>query len=109
MNGELKELIDIINIACQYLTSGKSANFGEMGKIVINGCLSLFPKIIVSYSDEKMSDIAEEATYWPAQIERIMNTLDGEDSFAMFDVLFNETRANLIYISEEYEKRGIIL
>ena len=109
MNGELEELINLLDETCRYLVEMKKSDFAEGGKNVINKCLALFPKIIVSYSDPRMADISEDATYWPAQLERIINVLEGGDSFAAIDVLYNETRENLKFISNEYAKRGIAL
>lgn len=106
---ELVKLIDLINDTCICLVSGDLTTFAEKGTLVINSCFSVFPKIIAAYSDERMVDLSEDATYWPAQLERIMNTLNNNDLFASFDVLYNETRANLIYIKEEYEQRGVAI
>ena len=55
-----------------------------------------FPEIIISYSDPLLSDVAEDASYWSAQLERIVSTLNQSDKFNKIDVLYQETRTNLL-------------
>lgn len=69
--------------------------------------MMIFPVIIAKYSDPRMKDHAEEAKYWPAQLERILNAFGAGDDFATADVLYNETRANLIELKYVLEKKGI--
>ena len=57
---------------------------------------SCFPKIIISYSEPALSEVASDATYWSAQLGRLIEVLNKDDKFARVDVLYQETRTNLI-------------
>ena len=105
----LNELIDLLKNVSTELLSGKLNKFEASCGQIINISMELFPKIIVSYSDPKMEDLREDATYWPMQLERVINTIQGKDIFAMYDVLYCETRANLIGLKQIYMERAIEL
>ena len=69
---------------------------------------ALFPVIIASYEDPRMSEHAGDAKYWPDQLERIINALNTGDDFATADVLYNETRANLVELRGIMREKGMI-
>ena len=55
-----------------------------------------FPQIILSYSDPLLADVAQDATYWSGRLGRIIDALNGQDEFGRIDVLYQETRSNLL-------------
>lgn len=55
-----------------------------------------FPQIIVSYSDPLLSEVSGDAVYWSEQIGRIIDALSMDDKFIRIDVLYQETRTNLL-------------
>ncbi len=69
----------------------------------------IFPRIIACYSDPRMSDHAEDAAYWPAQLNRIVDAFNGSDDMSVLDILYNETRANLIELDGILKDKGISL
>lgn len=73
-----------------------------------NSLAESFSKIVTYYADPRMSDHFEDAKYWPGQLERIMNALSTGDDLATADILYNETRANLIELKDILEERGIL-
>ena len=55
-----------------------------------------FPRIIISYSDPLLAEVASDATYWSGQLGQIIEALNQNDKFVRIDTLYQETRANLI-------------
>ena len=90
-------LIDMLGECAELLWLLRTEQFREKFSEVISKLFEVVPQIIVSYSDEKMNDISEDALYWPNQINKIMGIVDGgNDIFALSDALYYELRANLI-------------
>ncbi len=55
-----------------------------------------FPTIVESYSGAELKAVADDALYWSSQLDRILGAIDGKDKFVKLDVLYQETRTNLI-------------
>ena len=103
----IEALLNLIDEACEYLVQGDMRKYSYKAQQILDSCFVEFPKIIVAYSDAKMADIADEATYWPSQLERIINAINDNDRFKIFDILRCETRENLSYIMNEMLNRGV--
>ena len=103
----MNELIDKIEESVSQLLRYDTKGFGESAHDIVNMMMTILPAIINCYNDPKMSDVREDALYWPGQLERIIKVLENDDSFELADVLYNETRANLIELRDMLVKRGI--
>ncbi len=75
---------------------------------LVNQMIAGLPTIVLYYTDPRMTEHAGDATYWPAQIERIIKALGEGDDIATADVLYNETRANLIELRDILTEKGMI-
>ncbi len=104
----MNELIDKIEESVVKLLKYDTKGFGESAQESVNMMMALLPAIINCYSDPKMEDLREDAVYWPGQLERVINTLESEDSLEIIDVLYNETRCNLIELRDTLAKRGLL-
>ncbi len=103
----MNELIDKIEICASELLAYETKSFGAHAQEFVNAMMALLPSIINCYNDPQMSDVREDALYWPGQLERIIKTLEDDDSFELIDVLYNETRANLVELRDMLVKRGL--
>ena len=75
---------------------------------LVDMMILVFPAIIDCYNSPKLSDLREDATYWPGQLERVIKALHGVDHFEVVDVLYNETYANLVELRDILMQRGIM-
>ncbi|MBE5848660.1 MAG: hypothetical protein E7298_00650 [Lachnospiraceae bacterium] len=75
---------------------------------LVNMMVAVFPAIINIYSNPKMSDLRDDASYWPGQLERVVEAINGGDHFEVVDVLYSETRANLIELREVLTRRDLL-
>lgn len=69
----------------------------------------VYPSIITLYDHPKMVERADEKVYWLNQLKRTNDVLAGEDSMAQMDVLYFETRSNLLEIMDVAAEKGIAL
>lgn len=69
----------------------------------------IMPIIIRTYQSPKLTDLQDECTQWMQQLNRIMETIAGDDVFAIADVLYFEMAENLRYFRQLIEDRGIEL
>ncbi len=104
----MDELIEKIEEAVSLLLQGETDEFGELAQQLVDAMMAIFPAVISAYNDPRMSDLREDATYWPGQLERIIDSLEKGDMFEITDVLYNETRPNLIEIRDTLRERGVI-
>ncbi len=104
----MNELIDKIEDSIVKLFAYDTKGFGDSAHEIINMMMALVPTIINCYNNPKMSDVREDALYWPAQLERVIKALENDDSFELVDVLYNETRPNLMELRDMLEKRGLL-
>ncbi|MBR6160001.1 MAG: hypothetical protein IKQ40_06825 [Lachnospiraceae bacterium] len=75
---------------------------------LINTLIPVFTKIVSYYAVPEMAEYAQDASYWPGQLERILNALNMGDDFALVDVLYNETRANILELKGILVQKGLI-
>lgn len=104
----MDELIEKIEEAVSYLLQSENVKYEELAQQLVDAMMAIFPAIIISYNDPRMSDLKEDAAYWPGQLERIIAALEKGDLFEVTDVLYNETRPNLIEIRDVLKERGVI-
>lgn len=91
----MKELITILDRISGEVLVGDIGKYKEDITLFLANFLQFMPKLISYYSKPQMSDLAGDATYWPAQYERIVDAVNRYDDFYLVDVLYNETYANL--------------
>ena len=103
----MNELIDKIEESVSHLLRYDTTRFGESAQAVVNALMNILPAIISCYNDPKMSDVKEDALYWPGQVERIIKVLETDDCFEIADVLYNETRPNLMELKNIIIERGL--
>ena len=92
----LQELIDLLEKMTGQLMMNQMDDFKDEITELSRLMEMSFPAIISSYADEKLKDVSADAGYWSEQLGRIIDTLNMDDKFARIDVLYQETRANLI-------------
>lgn len=82
-------------------------SYAQQAQKLVDDMMALLPTIINCYTDPKMTDIREDALYWPGQMERIIGALESHDRFEAVDVLYNETYPNLIELRDMLKERGL--
>lgn len=105
----MDELMFLIEETCRKLLAGKDNEFRECFEKTLREMMAIFPKLIVAYSNPTMSDMAQDAVYWPQQLERIIQTADSQDKIALFDVLYSETYMNLIEVNGIMNERKVLI
>ena len=93
---KLHELIDLLEKMTGQLMMNQMDDYKDTIPELSKLMEMCFPKIIISYSDPLLKDVSEDAVYWSDQLGRIIETLKLDDKFARMDVLYQETRANLV-------------
>nr|MCR5649858.1 hypothetical protein [Lachnospiraceae bacterium] len=84
----MDELIDRIEQTVSELMQYDMEHFGPDAQEMVNHMMVLFPAIIECYKDPRMTDVKEDALYWPGQLERIIKSLEKGDYFEIVDVLY---------------------
>lgn len=105
----LNELISKIETVISHLLQAEYDEYANAVSDLVNSMIQNFPIIIAYYYNPLMSEYAEDATYWPGQLERIVNTINSGDELAVCDVLYNETYPNLLELKDILCKKGISL
>lgn len=82
--------------------------YAQQAQKTVDDMMALLPAIINCYSDPKMSDVREDALYWPGQMERMIRAFENNDRFEAVDVLYNETYPNLIELRDMLKNRGLL-
>lgn len=101
LRDKLEALIKELEIDTENILRNRRQDFKDNYQRLLTMMFDILPDIISSYSDERMTDLKDDATYWPAQVEKIVSLVtDGSDALAMADALYFELCGNLI----EYQK-----
>ncbi len=93
---KIQELIDLLEKMTGQLMMNQMDDFKDTIPELSMLMGLCFPTIVSSYADESMKQVSDDALYWSNQLGRIVETLNKDDKFAKIDVLYQETRANLI-------------
>lgn len=104
----MDELITEIEETVIALMKYDMEKYSKLAQDVVNKMMAVFPVIINCYGDPRMSDLKEDATYWPGQLERVINALGTGDYFEVVDVLYSETRSNLVELKEVLDRKGLL-
>ena len=97
---KLQDLIDLLEAMTQALMLNAMDEYQDRIPLLSSLMEVCFPAIIMAYSDPLLKEVSEDATYWSDQLGRIIEALNNDDKFARIDVLYQETRANLIAFLE---------
>lgn len=103
----MNELIQLIEETVSALMRYDMEEYAEKAQKLVDDMMTHLPSIINCYIDPKMSDVREDALYWPGQMERMIKALESHDRFEAVDVLYNETYPNLTELKAMLEERGI--
>lgn len=103
----MDELIDKIEETVEYLMKYDMTGYAVSAQELADMMMAVFPSVIMRYSDPAMAEYAGDAVYWPKQLERILGAFEGGDDFATADILYNETRANLMELRDILKEKGI--
>lgn len=93
---KIQELIDLLEKMTGQLMMNQMDDFKDTIPELSALMELCFPAIVSSYADESMKQVSGDALYWSDQLGRIIDTLNMDDKFTRIDVLYQETRANLI-------------
>lgn len=104
----MNELIIQIKETISALIKYDMEIYAQQAQKLVDDMMALLPTIINCYSDPKMSDVREDALYWPGQMDRIIKALESHDRFEAVDVLYNETYPNLIELKNMLKERGLL-
>lgn len=103
----MNELIGKIEETVAALFLYNMEKYAPLAQELAGMLMNMLPGIIECYSRPGMEDVRGDAAYWPGQLQRIIDALGGGDFFEVTDVLYNETRPNLIELRDMLEKRGV--
>ncbi len=93
---KLQELADLLEEMTGYMMLNAMDDYQEKIPTLSALLETCFPKIIISYSEPALSEVASDATYWSEQLGRLVEVLNKDDKFARIDALYHESRTNLI-------------
>lgn len=105
----LKNLIGLLRLLTEYLLNNEMRQFNETMKELSELLSFVFPLIISSYAKPELKDVAGDVLYWSEQLGKIVCVLEEEDRFQIIDILYYETRENLINYQRLIEERGIVI
>lgn len=103
----MNELIELIEKTSYALIDNDTRTFADSASALNMKLWDVFPIIIGSYANPLMKDISQEALFWPAQMEKIINVLLEKDYFKIVDVLYYETRTQLLRYQNIIKERGL--
>ncbi len=104
----MDELITKIEETVSCLLQYDLQRYAVLARETAGMMMTLFPAITDSYKNTAMEEFRDDAAYWPEQLQRVIDALGNGDYFEVTDVLFNETRPNLIELKGILEQKGIL-
>lgn len=105
----LKNLIGLLRLLTVHLLNNEMARFNGAMQELSELLGVIFPLIISSYTKPQLQDVAADALYWSEQLGKIVGVLEEEDRFKIIDVLYYETRENLMNYQRMITERGIVI
>lgn len=105
----MEVIIYKIRVVISHLLQAEYDEYADGISDLVNSMIQTFPTIISYYYNPLMSEYVSDATYWPGQLERIVNTVKSGDELAVADVLYNETYPNLLELKDILCQKGISL
>lgn len=72
--------------------------------VIATNLLNLFPEMLKIYQKLEINHRTYDITYWPKQLERIIQTNEKQDIFSLIDILYFETRESLLLFMEDVKQ-----
>jgi len=107
LNSNIESIKRIIDDYIPYLMFSGKVQSGKHMAVLSKGLAEIMPQIIAVYDDDRMAAYAEDRNYWPAQLERIISSLESGDAFMAYDALVNEFKENLTLLQAILKEIGI--
>ncbi len=104
MNELIKKIEDVVTKLIKY----DNEAYAEAAQSLVSDIMVQLPEIVKYYADPAMSENAQDAQYWPGQLDRIIGALNTGDDIATVDILYNETRANLVELRDILDEKGLL-
>ncbi len=105
----LKNLTGLLRLLTVDLLNNEMEQFNESMKELSELLGNVLPLIISSYAKPELKDVSRDVLYWSEQLGKIVSVLEEEDRFKMIDILYYETRENLINYERLIEERGVVI
>lgn len=105
---KIDELVEQIEQISRLCLSNETTDLKKVLAYIYNNIADTFPAIIKSYDLPELSEYVEERGYWASQIQRITDACSGEDRFLVVDVIYQETRANLVEYRDRLIQKGLV-
>lgn len=103
---QISELIDIIDRICQLMIENKPVAATKLLPDFTAKLMELYPGIIESYQRPELEEVRGDMVYWTNQLERMLQVIQGDDVFLLIDVLYFETRENLLLYRKMMDRIG---
>ncbi|MFT3984499.1 MAG: hypothetical protein QM697_11375 [Lachnospiraceae bacterium] len=89
----------MITILEEYTVSMLLSDENSREKLLVSfseKMMDVFPRIIETYSLPEFEAVSEDKVYWEKQLKEIVLAIAQTDCFKIIDVLYFETRKNLL-------------
>lgn len=96
----VSDLICILEKMVKYLLENEMSEYNDSIRDLSKLLSETIPVIISSYSRPELKEVASDAVYWSNQLAKIVEVMESKDRFKILDVLYYETRNNLISYKE---------
>lgn len=106
---KIEELIDLINAIGENIAKEEVEKTDVLMQNLPPLLNYVFPNIVQSYLCDELAESRGDMEYWVQQLERIIYAMQGKDRFALFDILYCETKENLLFYLDMVKKAGIVL
>ena len=103
---KIDQIIVIIDEICRLLILNETQEADLLMPEFSTLLMETFPVIVESYLRPDFAEVKEDMYYWTSQLERMIQTIRGEDRFLLIDVLHYETRENLLLYQKMIEGRA---
>lgn len=109
MEHNIDLLNDLLKRYAGLLTHNNLKGSNALIPKIVELLTKIIPSIVMSYDKKELNAYLDEREYWLQQLDRITQAIQGKDAFTKIDVLYFETRGNLLYYKEKIKQLGITL
>lgn len=106
LSTKIDKIIELIDEMCRLIIINETQEANQKMPEFSALLMETFPDIVESYLRPEFADVKEDMHYWTSQLERMIQTIQGEDRFLFIDVLHYETRDNLLLYKKMIEGRA---
>ena len=93
---EIEEIIQVLGTLTVGIVENDYEEYDANLQLFAEKMMITFPRIIEVYSRPEFKEVASDAQYWSAQLERLITGIQQTDQFLFVDILNFETKENLI-------------